>query len=83
MDIREYSSGGKHHRFGITKHGNRYLRTAVSEKISAILIEEYLRSRAERAKLDALKTILDKVPDREPSPVISFKGSCNKSIRLL
>ncbi|MDH3772569.1 MAG: IS110 family transposase, partial [Nitrospirota bacterium] len=22
MDIREYSSGGKHHRFGITKHGN-------------------------------------------------------------
>ena len=28
MDIREYSSGGKHNRFGITKHGNRYLRTA-------------------------------------------------------
>ena len=24
MDIREYSSGGKHNRFGITKHGNRY-----------------------------------------------------------
>jgi hypothetical protein len=23
MDIREYSSGGKHNRFGITKHGNR------------------------------------------------------------
>ncbi len=31
MDIREYSSGGKHHRFGITKHGNRYLRTAFIE----------------------------------------------------
>lgn len=31
MDIREYSSGGKHHRFGITKHGNRYLRTAFVE----------------------------------------------------
>jgi transposase len=28
MDIREYSSGGKHNRFGITKHGNRHLRTA-------------------------------------------------------
>jgi transposase len=31
MDIREYSSGGKHNRFGITKHGNRYLRTAFIE----------------------------------------------------
>lgn len=31
MDIREYSSGGKHNRFGITKHGNRYLRTAFVE----------------------------------------------------
>ena len=31
MDIREYSSGGKHHRFGITKQGNRYLRTAFIE----------------------------------------------------
>jgi transposase len=31
MDIREYSSGGKHNRFGITKHANRYLRTAFSE----------------------------------------------------
>jgi transposase len=31
MDIREYSSGGKPHRFGITKQGNRYLRTAFVE----------------------------------------------------
>ena len=31
MDIREYSSGGKHNCFGITKHGNRYLRTAFVE----------------------------------------------------
>ena len=31
MDIREYSSGGKHRRFGITKNGNRYLRTAFIE----------------------------------------------------
>jgi transposase len=27
MDIREYASGGKSHRFGITRQGNRYLRT--------------------------------------------------------
>jgi transposase len=31
MDIREYSSGGKHNRLGITKQGNRYLRTAFVE----------------------------------------------------
>jgi transposase len=31
MDIREYSSGGKHHRFGITKHGNRSVRPAFIE----------------------------------------------------
>ena len=31
MDIREYSSGGKQHRFGITKQSNRYLRTAFIE----------------------------------------------------
>ena len=31
MDIREYSSGGKHHRYGITRQGNRHLRTAFFE----------------------------------------------------
>ena len=30
-DNRETFSEGKHHRFGITKHGNRYLRTAFIE----------------------------------------------------
>ncbi len=31
MDIREYASGGKSHRFGITRQGNPYLRTAFIE----------------------------------------------------
>ena len=31
MDIREYASGGKSHRFGITRQGNRYRRTAFIE----------------------------------------------------
>jgi transposase len=31
MDVREYSSGGRHNRMGITKQGNRYLRTAFVE----------------------------------------------------
>ncbi len=31
MDIREYASGGQSNRFGITRQGNRYLRTAFIE----------------------------------------------------
>ncbi|MFK7857507.1 MAG: transposase [Granulosicoccus sp.] len=31
LDIREHSSGGKHNRFGITKQGNRFFRTAFIE----------------------------------------------------
>jgi len=31
MAIRDYSSGGTHHRYGITNHGNRYVRTAFLE----------------------------------------------------
>lgn len=31
LDIREYSSGGKENKFGITKTGNRFLRNAFSE----------------------------------------------------
>jgi transposase len=31
MDIREYASGGKSNRFGVTRQGNRYLRTAFIE----------------------------------------------------
>jgi hypothetical protein len=42
--------------------------SAVSEKISAIMTEEYLATRARRAKKGALKKVLDKVPDREPLP---------------
>lgn len=47
---------------------NQFISTAVSEKISAIMTEDYLMKRAKRAKKDTLKKILDKVPDREPLP---------------
>lgn len=45
---------------------NQFISTAVSEKISAILTEEYLSKRARRAKKRDLKKILDRVPDRKP-----------------
>jgi len=47
---------------------NQFILAAVSEKISAIMTEEYLMTRAKRARQDAFKKILDKVPDREPLP---------------
>ena len=47
---------------------NQFISTAVSEKVSAILTEEYLSARASRAKEGALKRILDEVPDRPPLP---------------
>jgi uncharacterized protein (DUF1778 family) len=47
---------------------NQFISTAVSEKVSAILTEEYLAERANRAKKGALKNILDKVPARAPLP---------------
>jgi uncharacterized protein (DUF1778 family) len=47
---------------------NQFISTAVSEKISAILTEEYLKRRAQNAQPKALKTILDRVPNRPPLP---------------
>ena len=47
---------------------NQFISSAVSEKISAIATEEYLKSRAKRAKKSDLKKILDIVPKRKPIP---------------
>ena len=45
---------------------NQFVSSAVSEKISAIMTEDYLKSRAKRAKKSDLKKILDNVPKRKP-----------------
>ncbi|HAG49959.1 MAG TPA: toxin-antitoxin system HicB family antitoxin, partial [Deltaproteobacteria bacterium] len=45
---------------------NQFISSAVSEKISALLTEDYLKIRAKRAKKDALRKILAKVPSRKP-----------------
>jgi uncharacterized protein (DUF1778 family) len=47
---------------------NQFISSAVSEKVSAIMTEDYLRHRAERAKKSDLRKILDKVPKRKPIP---------------
>ena len=48
---------------------NQFISSAISEKISAIMTEDYLKKRAERAKKSDFKKILDKVPKRKPIPV--------------
>jgi len=45
---------------------NQFISSAVSEKISAIMTEDYLKNRAERAKKSDFKKILAKVPNRKP-----------------
>ena len=45
---------------------NQFISSAVAEKISAIMTEEYLESRSKKAKKSDLKKILKDVPDREP-----------------
>ena len=45
---------------------NQLISSAIAEKISAIMTEEYLKDRAERANLNDMKAILDKVADRKP-----------------
>jgi uncharacterized protein (DUF1778 family) len=45
---------------------NQFVSSAVSEKISAIMTEDYLKGRAKRAKKADLRKILDDVPKRKP-----------------
>jgi hypothetical protein len=45
---------------------NQFIVSAVSEKISALSTEELIATRAQRAKKDALKNVLDRVPHRAP-----------------
>ena len=45
---------------------NQFISSAVSEKISALLTEDYLKNRAKKARKKEFKSILNKVPGREP-----------------
>jgi len=47
---------------------NQFISSAVSEKISALMTEDYLGSRAKRARKGDFKKILAKVPSRKPIP---------------
>lgn len=45
---------------------NQFISSAVSEKVSALMTEDYLINRAKRAKKKDFGKILTKVPNRKP-----------------
>ena len=45
---------------------NQFIASAVSEKISALMTEDYLEQRAKRANRKQFNKILDSVPARTP-----------------
>ena len=45
---------------------NQLISSAISEKISAIMTEEYLQKRADRANIKDMEAVLNKVADRIP-----------------
>jgi len=47
---------------------NQLISSAIAEKISAIMTEEYLEKRAKRADINKMKAILHDVADRELIP---------------
>ncbi len=47
---------------------NQFISSAVSEKVSAIMTEDYLAERAKRAKRSDFTRILENVPSRKPLP---------------
>jgi hypothetical protein len=47
---------------------NQLIATAVAEKMSALLTEEYLEARARRGSREKFEAVLRKVPPAEPDP---------------
>ena len=47
---------------------NQFISSAVSEKVSSLMTEEYLAAREKRGKVQDFRKILAKVPKRKPAP---------------
>lgn len=46
---------------------NQFINSAVAEKLAALMTEEYLRERAERASAQRFDAVLAKLPDTAPA----------------
>lgn len=47
---------------------NQFISTAVAEKLSALMTEEYLEQRGKRGSREKFMAVLAKVPDAPPEP---------------
>jgi uncharacterized protein (DUF1778 family) len=47
---------------------NTFITSAVAEKISALTTEDYIATKAKRARKEAFRAALDRVPKRTPLP---------------
>jgi hypothetical protein len=54
---------------------NQLISTAVAEKVSALLTEDYLATRASRGNRSAYEAVLAKVPEAEPAETDRLDGS--------
>ena len=71
LSLRLPNSIHRHIKEIATKEGvsiNQFISSAISEKISALMTEDYLSQRAMRADKNEFKKILDKVPACKPLP---------------
>lgn len=69
LSLRLPNSIHRHIKEIATKEGvsiNQFISSAVSEKISALMTEDFLQQRATRADRKEFKNILDQVPPRKP-----------------
>ncbi len=48
---------------------NQFIASAVAEKMSALMTEDYLRERAARGSREAFDAVLSRVPDVESEPL--------------
>lgn len=60
---------------------NQLISSAVAEKMAALLTEEFLEKRAERATLSRFTAALAKVPDTEPPTSDRLEVQTRRSVR--
>jgi uncharacterized protein (DUF1778 family) len=45
---------------------NQFIASATAEKVAALMTEDYLSKRAQKANINRFRAVLDKVPDIDP-----------------
>ena len=88
LDITEYSSGGKEKKYGITKMGNKQIRTVVAEACQRIKngsqLSKRLKKNREKVKDKKIIDIADKcfIRLKKKSAKMYFAGKHNNKIKI-